>query len=414
MDGGGGPPSPPTRPSAQDDAPAGGDADEGGEGGAGNATDATNATNGTDDGGNLTTPPEGLEPSLEVELALEPVVGDLSRPVGFVQAGDGSNRWYVVQQGGLVRVLEADGSLRDQPFLDLRSDVSKGSEQGLLSIAFPPVPDGRVYVSYTDTDGRSVLARYQVEDGGDPVVDQASKEVLLTVDQPFANHNGGLILFGPDGHLWYALGDGGSAGDPLNNGQNTETLLGSLLRLDVSGDSGYEVPADNPFVGGAGRDEIYHYGLRNPWRFSFDRESGMLFVADVGQNEIEEVNAVPIGAAGLNFGWDFWEGSQRYSGGSAEGELVFPVAEYAHSESGGCSVTGGHVYRGASVPELRGVYLYGDYCSGDIWGLLQDAEGWQTRRVLDTDLRITSFAQDLSGEVYVVDHEGSIQRIVAA
>ncbi|WP_374713584.1 PQQ-dependent sugar dehydrogenase [Symbiobacterium terraclitae] len=351
-----------------------------------------------------------------VAIALEPVVDGLENPLYVTHAGDGSGRLYVLEQPGRVRVVEG-GRLLEAPFLDLTDRVlSRGNEQGLLGLAFAPdfAGSGTFYVHYTGRpDGRTVLARYRLK-GGDPYRgDPDSEEVLLTVEQPYANHNGGALLFGPDSCLYLALGDGGSAGDPENRAQNLESLLGKILRLDVSQPGPYRVPPDNPFVGREGRDEIWAYGLRNPWRISFDRATGDLYIADVGQNAIEEVNFQPADSrGGENYGWRVWEGSRRYAQGEAPG-AVFPVAEYTHAE-GGCSITGGYVYRGKAIPGLVGTYLYGDYCTGYIWGLTRANGEWRTARLLDSNANITSFGEDEEGEVYVVDRRGTIYRIVPA
>lgn len=349
------------------------------------------------------------------QIGLQKVVDGLERPLYVTHAGDGSGRLYILEQPGWVRVLE-DGRLLETPFLDLTDRVlSRGNEQGLLGLAFSPDfrESGIFYIHYTGRpDGRTVLSRFRLRDGDPRRGDAASEEVLLTVEQPYANHNGGALLFGPDGYLYLALGDGGSAGDPDNRAQNLDSLLGKILRLDVSQPGPYRIPPDNPFVGGQGREEIWAYGLRNPWRISFDRATGDLYIADVGQNAIEEVNFQPAGSpGGENYGWRVWEGSRRYAQGEAPG-AVFPVAEYTHAE-GGCSITGGYVYRGQAIPALVGIYLYGDYCTGYIWGLKQQDGQWQTGRLLDTSLNITSFGEDEAGEVYVVDRRGAIYRVVA-
>lgn len=349
------------------------------------------------------------------QIGLQKVVDGLERPLYVTHAGDGSGRLYILEQPGRVRVLE-DGRLLETPFLDLTDRVlSRGNEQGLLGLAFSPDfrESGIFYIHYTGRpDGRTVLSRFRLRDGDPRRGDAASEEVLLTVEQPYANHNGGALLFGPDGYLYLALGDGGSAGDPENRAQNLDSLLGKILRLDVSQPGPYRIPPDNPFVGGQGREEIWAYGLRNPWRISFDRATGDLYIADVGQNAIEEVNFQPAGSpGGENYGWRVWEGSRRYAQGEAPG-AVFPVAEYTHAE-GGCSITGGYVYRGQAIPALVGIYLYGDYCTGYIWGLKQQDGQWQTGRLLDTSLNITSFGEDEAGEVYVVDRRGAIYRVVA-
>lgn len=351
-----------------------------------------------------------------VDIALEPVVDGLENPLYITHAGDGSGRLYVLEQPGRVRVVE-EGRLLETPFLDLTDRVlSRGNEQGLLGLAFAPdfAGSGIFYVHYTGRpDGRTLLARYRLKEGDPRRGDPGSEEVLLTVEQPYANHNGGALLFGPDGYLYLALGDGGSTGDPENRAQNRESLLGKILRLDVSQPGPYRVPPDNPFVGRDGRDEIWAYGLRNPWRISFDRGTGDLYIADVGQNAVEEVNFQPAGSpGGQNYGWRVYEGTRRYAPGEAPG-AVFPVAEYTHAE-GGCSITGGYVYRGKALPGLVGSYLYGDYCTGYIWGLTREAGEWRAVRLVDSGANITSFGEDEDGELYVVDRRGAIYRIVPA
>jgi glucose/arabinose dehydrogenase len=361
-------------------------------------------------------PPAGTDtgPPTDPRFRLERLVSGLAAPVGMVDAGDG--RMLIVEQGGTVRVWK-DGALLSTPFLDVHSSVSTGGEQGLLSIALDPLfaSNGGVIASYTDGAGDSVIARYKV--GSDPDrVDASGARQLLKVDQPFANHNGGLALYGPDGMLWVGFGDGGSGGDPQGNGQKLDTLLGKLLRIDARGDS-YSIPADNPYADRSGccRGEIWAYGLRNPWRFGFDRATHDLYIADVGQNQVEEVNWVPAGSAGgENFGWNVWEGSHRYRSGDTNGPATSPVAEYTHDPGGHCSVTGGFVYRGASVPSLRGVYVYGDYCSGTVWGLWSHNGSWVNRELKGVGFRISSFAEDHEGELYVIDHGGSVHRVVAA
>ncbi len=342
------------------------------------------------------------------------VAGGFDRPLLVTHAGDGSGRLFVVEQTGRIWIVR-DGERLSTPFLDLSASVtpiSGYSEQGLLGLAFHPAyaENGRLFVSYTDRQGTSVVAEYAVAGNNPDVVNPASARELLRVAQPYPNHNGGMIAFGPDGYLYISLGDGGSAGDPQGNGQNPWTLLGSILRIDVDSDTRpYGIPADNPFaLSGLGAPEIWAWGLRNVWRFSFDRATGDLYLADVGQNLWEEVNFQPAGSpGGQNYGWNRYEGAHPYSGGPAPENMVLPVAEYAHSE-GGCSISGGYVYRGEAIPDLQGVYFYGDWCTGNIFALYRDAAGeWQSLRFTQLAGKlISSFGEDEAGELYVVDYTG--------
>lgn len=335
-------------------------------------------------------------------VSLTQVAGGFAGPVAITSAGDGSGRLFVVEQGGVVRIVR-NGAVAPQSFLNISSLVTSGGEQGLLGLAFPPGFSARrnFYVNYINRTGvgNTVIARFAV--GADPdQADPASRQELLTFAQPFANHNGGQLAFGPDGHLYIGSGDGGSAGDPLGNGQNTSTLLGKLLRLDVlSGASPYAIPAGNPFG-----SEVWAYGLRNPWRFSFDRQTGDLYLADVGQSLREEVDFQPAGSgAGANYGWNIMEGNLCFLTPSCSSTgLTLPVVEYDHS-LGNCSVTGGYVYRGSNA-SLRGTYLYGDFCSGRIWGLRHNGIAWENRLLLDSTLLISTFGEDEAGELYVADY----------
>jgi glucose/arabinose dehydrogenase len=348
------------------------------------------------------------------DLAAEVVVSGLSAPV-YLTAPAGDRRLFVAEQAGRIRVVEA-GQLLATPFLDVTDRVVSGGERGLLSIAFHPLyeSNGYFYVSYTGDGGSSRIERFSVTANPD-VADPASAKLILTVSQPFSNHNGGLIAFGPDGRLYIGLGDGGSGGDPQGHGQNTSTLLGSLLRIDVDGGDPYAVPADNPFVGAAGADEIWAYGLRNPWRFSFDGQTGNLYVADVGQNQWEEVNVVSATAAGLNYGWNVMEGAHCFANEACDANgLVLPALEYGHSQ--GCSVTGGYVYRGAAIPEILGHYFYSDYCRGFLRsfrylnGSVTDEKQWDVGNLGN----VLSFGEDGVGELYVLSGNGSVYRLVAA
>ena len=340
----------------------------------------------------------------------ETVVSGLERPVDIQHASD--ERLFIVEKVGRIRILQ-DGELVDFPYLNISDRVgSGGNEQGLLGLAFHPnyVENGVFFVNYTDKSGDTVIARYRVTP--DPnIADPSSETILLQVNQPFGNHNGGGLAFGPDGYLYIALGDGGSAGDPLGNGQSLDTWLGKILRIDINTiEPSYGVPSDNPF-NDIQRSEIWAYGLRNPWRISFDSVTGDLYIGDVGQGEWEEIDYVSAGSpGGTNFGWDFFEGTHPYSGRPPQdAQLAPPVAEYDHSQ--GCSVTGGYVYRG-NMPEWKGIYLYGDYCSGTVWGLIGSDEGWQDQVLFDAEGKITSFGQDETGEVYIVLDGGQIQRLV--
>ena len=337
-----------------------------------------------------------------IELQFTQVSGR-GQVVDIRNAGDGSDRLFLVEQSGRVWILE-DGSVLDTPFLDIRNRVTSGGERGLLSIAFAPdhAASGFFYVWYTDQSGDTVLSRFSVSADPD-LADANSEDEILMVPQPFSNHNGGRLLFGMDGYLYLGLGDGGSANDPQGNAQNLNTLLGKIIRIDVDPEhQTYAIPADNPYVGVPNADnEIWASGLRNPWRMSFDRATGDLYIADVGQGTTEEVNFQPFGSAGgENYGWNVMEGSQCFQGQNCNlPGLTLPVAEYSHSL--GCSVTGGEVYRGNAYPDLAGVYLYGDYCSGRIWGLSREGDDWQAIQLATTDFSIVTFGEGEDGSVYV-------------
>jgi glucose/arabinose dehydrogenase len=344
-----------------------------------------------------------------------------------------------VEKAGLIRIVR-NGVLESTPFLSITNRVgSSASEQGLLSVAFPPdyATKGTFYVDYTDVDGETTVSRFYRTADPD-VADPNSEEVILTVDQPYANHNGGQLAFGPDGYLYISLGDGGGGGDPEGNAQNPATLLGTILRIDVEpytvsvptthqvylplvlsqpvgSGLNYRIPPTNPFTQTTGyRDEIWAWGLRNPWRFSFDRSTGDLYIGDVGQGTYEEIDFQPSASlGGENYGWPILEATHCYPSAPCDSTgLVPPVAEYDHSQ--GCSVTGGVVYRG-SDPDLQDIYLYGDYCTGRIWGLVQEGEAWSTQVLTDTDLNITSFGEDEAGNVYVTDFwNGGVYQIGTA
>ena len=350
-------------------------------------------------------------------LALEDVVTGLSDPT-HLTAPPGDARLFVTEQPGRIRIVR-DDALVGTPFLDVTSLVSSGGERGLLSVAFHPdyASNGYFYVNYTDNAGDTRVERYTVSADPD-VADGGSAKLILSVEQPFANHNGGQIAFGPDGMLYIGMGDGGSGGDPEEHGQNTGTLLGALLRIDVDGGDPYAIPPDNPFAGDPdAREEIWAFGLRNPWRFSFDPSSNLLFIADVGQNAWEEVSFEPFinssSGGGRNYGWRRMEASQCFNPGTVcnDGSLVLPILEYSHSL--GCSITGGYRYRGAGMPEHFGTYFFGDFCSGRIWGGIENAEtgAWASTELLDSELLISTFGEDEQGELYVADLNGRLYRI---
>lgn len=350
-------------------------------------------------------PASAVQQGPAIELA--PIVtAGLRNPLFLTHAGDGSGRLFVVEQPGRIRIIQ-NGRLLETPFLDIANRVRAGGEQGLLGLAFHPAyrQNGRYVVNYNrTTDGATVLAEYRVSEN--PNQSRTKEKLLMVVPQPFANHNGGMVAFGPDGFLYIARGDGGSAGDPGNRGQNRQELLGKILRIDVDRGAPYAIPPDNPFASGGGRPEIFAYGLRNPWRFSFDRKTGELWAADVGQDDWEEIDLVRRGG---NYGWRIMEGNHCFSPrtGCVTDGLVAPMAEYA-TRSPRCSITGGYVYREAAIPDLQGIYVFGDYCSGEIFELIEDT----IRPLLSTGLKISSFGQDQQGELYVVGHGGTVHRII--
>jgi glucose/arabinose dehydrogenase len=361
-------------------------------------------------GGGAATAPASAQATRGVRLVK--VRGGLGDALDIVPAPGQPNRLYVVQQSGRIRILD-HGRLLPGSFLDISSQVSSGGERGLLGLAFHPgyARNGRFYVDYTNRSGDTRVVQYRRASANR--ANRGSARTLLAIHQPFANHNGGDLVFGPDGDLYIGMGDGGGAGDPEGNGQDVGTLLGKLLRIDVDRRSGgrlYAIPAGNPFARGGGRPEIYAYGLRNPWRFSFDRTRGDLWIGDVGQNRFEEIDYRPKGrGAGANFGWNAFEGRGRYRGGGSlrvGSTPVAPVAQYPHAQ--GCSVTGGFVYRGTAVPALRGRYVYADYCSGRVWSLRAGPRpsGVRAETGLGVSLsNVTSFGQGANGELYLLAHQ---------
>lgn len=362
--------------------------------------------------------PVGPDPA--AGASLEVVVDGLDGPLDLTSAPGEEDRLFVVERPGRIRVVD-NGTLVEAPFLDITSITSEGGERGLLGLAFHPdyASTGTFFINHTNLAGDTRVVRYTVSPSGD-AADPSSATELILVAQPFANHNGGQLAFGPDGMLYIGLGDGGSSGDPSGHGQNPSTLLGSILRIDVDGGAPYAIPPDNPFADGAdGAPEVWMYGLRNPWRFSFDASTGDIYVADVGQNEIEEVSVLSTAeAAGANLGWDVLEGTRCYDAETCDRTgLVLPAHEYTHDE--GCSITGGYVYRGAALPELQGRYFYGDYCGGWIRSFRLGSDGSATDVTDHTEAfgsvgDLASFGVDAAGELYVLDLDGTVYRMVPA
>ena len=369
------------------------------------------------------TSPAGSPGPLRIDL--RKVAGGFDQPVFATNAGDGSGRLFVVEQSGRIRVVR-DGTVLSSPFLDLSGKVSCCGERGLLGLALAPgfgQTSGAFFVDYTDQNGDTVIGRGSVARNGAADVANADVQVLLKIDQPFPNHNGGMLAFGPDGDLYIGMGDGGSGGDPQGNGQRLDTLLGKILRIDPlhgSTTADYSVPDTNPFVGTAGaRPEIWAYGLRNPWRFSFDRASGDLWIGDVGQDQWEEVDvarAVDGGGRGVDYGWNRMEGAHCFNAilGCDQTGLTPPFTEYGHG-SGDCAVIGGYVYRGKSVPALVGTYLFADECSGTIRAVTAaGAPGQAPVVVLESHRAISSFGEDEAGELYLTDlASGDLLQVVA-
>jgi len=350
-------------------------------------------------------------------IALQEVAHGLKLPVFLADADDGSDRLFVVEQPGVIRIID-HGLLLDEPFLDIRAKVDSGGEKGLLSVAFHPAyrDNGYFYVDYTAYQRGlyTIVSRFKRQTA--TRADPSSEEVLLKIKQPFANHNGGLVMFGPDGDLYIGMGDGGLAFDPFGNGQNPATLLGALLRIDVDHPDGgrrYGIPSDNPYVGKKGyRDEIWAYGLRNPWRFSFDAADGRLFLADVGQDRVEEIDIIKRGG---NYGWAVMEGDRCTDGDTCKKDaLEMPVFTYLHPT--GFSITGGFVYRGNEIGGLCGTYLYADYVTKRIWGLrLKNGEVSAQGNLIDAPDNVSSFGQDHMKELYVLGHRtGTVMKIIAA
>lgn len=344
-------------------------------------------------------------------------LGDFDQPLYVTQPGGDTSDLFVVERTGAIRVIH-NGTVQPQPFLDVSGRItSAGTEQGLLSMAFAPdyAKSGRFYVDYTDTNGDTRVVEYRRSAGNPLRADPGSAREVLGVKQPFENHNGGLVLFGPDGDLYIGLGDGGSEGDPQRNGQNLGTLLGKILRIDPlqQGGEPYGIPKGNPFVGRPGaRPEIFEYGLRNPWRFSFDPFNGALAIGDVGQNEFEEVDYLPRGrAAGANLGWSAFEGDARFNGDQSPAGAVPPIFVYSHS-GGGCSITGGYVIRDRRLPTLYRRYLYGDFCLGELHSLIPALPSARDDKPLGLKVpALSSFGEDSAGHVYATSLSGPVYRL---
>jgi glucose/arabinose dehydrogenase len=357
-----------------------------------------------------------------LRVTLESVATGLDAPLAIVNAHDGSNRLFVVEQGGRIRIVK-DGTLQPAPFLDLGGRISSGGERGLLGLAFHPgfPADPRLFVDYTDPNGDTQVSSFTVNPATPDQADPGSEVKILHVPQPYANHNGGAVVFGPDGKLDISFGDGGSGGDPQGNGQNSQVLLGKILRIDVdtrSGDRPYAIPLDNPFADGSGgAPEIWLTGLRNPWRISFDRATGDLWIGDVGQSAWEEIDVQRAGApGGTNFGWNRMEGRHCFqpSSGCDQTGLTLPVTEYGHDQ--GCTVIGGYVVRGPDQPALIGGYVFADYCSGRIWAIDPSTDAYRDPTVVaDSGRSIAAFGEDEAGNLYAADISGgAILRVTAS
>ncbi len=350
------------------------------------------------------------------DLAISPVLSGVDSPVAIITPGDNSGRLFILERSG--RILLQRGNAGPEVFLDIQARVGCCNERGLLGMAFHPdfANNGTFYLNYTNVEFNTIIAAYQVS--ADP--DQAdfnSEQILLFIPQPFANHNGGQLAFGPDGYLYIGTGDGGGAGDPNNNAQNGQSLLGKILRINVVPGQPYTIPEGNPFLGDPStRDEIWALGLRNPYRFSFDRVTGDLLIADVGQSAIEEVNFQPAGTGGgRNYGWRNMEGSQCFNpaSGCESENFTMPAFEYANAGDR-CSIIGGYRYRGSALRALQGRYIFGDFCSGEIFvARLNNNQQWEQEVLLDTSLMISSFGEDDRGELLVADLNGTVYRLLA-
>ncbi|KUJ55678.1 PQQ-dependent sugar dehydrogenase [Chryseobacterium aquaticum] len=347
-------------------------------------------------------------------FVLEEFATGLSNPVEITNAND--SRLFVVQQNGIIKIIQPNGTINAADFLNISSKIIFGGERGLLGLAFHPqyATNGYFFVYYNNTAGNIVVARYSVSSTNPNIANAASEKIILNIPKPFDNHNGGSIHFAPDGNLWIVTGDGGSGGDPNNNGQNKNSLLGKMLRIDVNSTAAYNIPTGNPFVGIDGADEVWSYGLRNAWKFSFDLTTGNALIADVGQGAIEEINKMPIATTALNYGWRCYEGNIAYntSGCAASSTMTFPVAVYDHS-GGKCSITGGYVYRGTASPSLQGKYFFADYCSQQIGTL--DTNNVITWSSAFSGNNFSTFGEDNLKELYVAAvNNGKIYKITTS
>lgn len=353
------------------------------------------------------------------DLELELFASGLNRPVNLKHAGD--SRLFAAEQDGIIKIINSDGSVNSTPFLDIDTRVnSSGSEQGLLGLAFHPnyATNGYFFVNYINNSGNTVVSRFSRDSSNPSIADPNSELIILSFSQPFSNHNGGELQFGPDGYLYISSGDGGSGGDPQDNGQDLGTFLGKILRIDVNNSTTsnpYDIPADNPFVGTAGaNEEIWAYGLRNPWKFSFDRSNGDIWIADVGQDAFEEINNAPGSAAGLNYGWRCYEGSATYNttGCPSSSSLTFPVAEYGNHNIY-CSITGGYRYRGSEFPNFNGLYFFADVCTQEV-GFIEDVGGSWAMTFENFSGSLVAFGEDINGELYVASLGGNISKLIDA
>ncbi len=348
--------------------------------------------------------------SAQLEINLEQIASGLSSPIGIEHAGD--DRLFIQERSGRIRIIDGNGTLLSTPFLDINAIVHNSggqSEQGLLGLAFHPdyANNGYFFIHYTANNDDGIIARYSVDPDDPNLADATSEVVIMTLEQPYTNHNGGEIAFGPDGYLYIGTGDGGAANDPQNFSQNRQSLLGKMLRIDIDNGLPYTIPADNPFANtDETLDEIWAIGLRNPWRFSFDRETGDLWIGDVGQGQWEEIDFQPANSAGgENYGWRCFEGNNNFNTSGCNDMSTYTAAavDYNHQGFTHCSVTGGHVYRGQEFPELTGHYLFADYCSGQFWATKSDGnEGWDTQEIgRFSNYDISAFGEDANGEIYV-------------